>query len=55
VYALNPNAEKLRELLYNFGTITSATEVILFEKATFLVIANSLYNEQNDETYWYFF
>lgn len=44
----------MRELLFNFSTITNATEVILFEKATFLVIANSLYNEQSEETYWYF-
>lgn len=47
VYSLNPNAEKLKAILHHFGTLTEATEVILFEKATFLVIAHSQLQEED--------
>ncbi|GFO08769.1 ras-related GTP-binding protein a [Plakobranchus ocellatus] len=39
VYQLIPNVSQLEENLSNFATILDADEVLLFEKATFLVIS----------------
>ncbi|KAH9514738.1 hypothetical protein Btru_023466 [Bulinus truncatus] len=39
VYQLIPNVQQLEENLSNFATILDADEVLLFEKATFLVIS----------------
>jgi Ras-related GTP-binding protein A/B len=41
VYSLIPNVEVLKAQLEDFRRISGAAEVVLFEKATFLVIANS--------------
>eukprot|EP01128_Nolandella_sp_AFSM9_P003883 TRINITY_DN1705_c0_g1_i1.p1 TRINITY_DN1705_c0_g1~~TRINITY_DN1705_c0_g1_i1.p1 ORF type:complete len:330 (-),score=75.48 TRINITY_DN1705_c0_g1_i1:248-1213(-) len=41
VYSMIPNAPAIESNLDKFGKITEADEVVLFEKATFLVIAHS--------------
>eukprot|EP00128_Syssomonas_multiformis_P009665 Colp12_sorted_trinity150504_noHs@35540 len=41
VYALMPNVHKMESHLENFAKIIEADEVVLFERATFLVIAHS--------------
>merc|ERR1711991_559922 len=48
VYSLVPNVRMLEQHLHNFGTICEADEVVLFEKATFLVIAHATLVEQKD-------
>lgn len=40
VYSLIPNVELLESQLQDFSTICAANEVVLFERATFLVISN---------------
>lgn len=39
IYSLIPNADLIRSHLKEFMSITEAEEVVLFEKATFLVTA----------------
>jgi Ras-related GTP-binding protein A/B len=41
VYALIPNIQKIQERLRSFCDILQASEVVLFERATFLVISHS--------------
>ena len=41
VYSLIPNVELLETQLKDFSTICAADEVVLFERATFLVISQS--------------
>ena len=40
VYSLIPNVEMLESQLDDFTTICAADEVVLFERATFLVISH---------------
>jgi Ras-related GTP-binding protein A/B len=40
VYSLIPNVELLETQLEDFSTICGADEVVLFERATFLVISH---------------
>ena len=40
VYSLIPNVEILKSQLEDFRMICGASEVVLFERATFLVIAH---------------
>ena len=40
VYSLIPNVELLETQLNDFSTICAADEVVLFERATFLVISH---------------
>jgi Ras-related GTP-binding protein A/B len=48
VYSLIPNVRVLEQHLHNFGTLCEADEVVLFEKATFLVISHATIVEQTD-------
>jgi len=48
VTALIPNVDILESQLQAFGEICEADEVVLFEKATFLVIAHSTNKEHKD-------
>jgi len=48
VYTLVPNVEKLRIQLIKFCDLCRADEVVLFEKATFLVISNATRTEHPD-------
>lgn len=48
VYSLVPNVEHLEQHLINFGTICEADEVVLFERATFLVISNATRKDHKD-------
>lgn len=48
VYSLIPNVKTLEANLDNFTHICGADEVVLFEKATFLVIAHSSTKEHSD-------
>jgi len=48
VYSLIPNVRVLEQHLHNFGTMCEADEVVLFEKATFLVISHATIREQKD-------
>jgi len=48
VYSLIPNVTVLEQHLDNFCRICEADEVVLFEKATFLVISHSTRVEQRD-------
>lgn len=48
VYSLIPNIKTIEANLDNFTKISSADEVVLFEKATFLVIAHSSRKDQSD-------
>jgi len=41
VYSLIPNVKTLEQQLINFCSVCEADEVVLFERATFLVIANA--------------
>jgi Ras-related GTP-binding protein A/B len=41
VYSLMPNVELLKAQLDEFGRICGADEIVLFEKASFLVISHS--------------
>jgi Ras-related GTP-binding protein A/B len=48
VYRLIPNVQQLEANLDNFATILEADEVLLFERATFLVIAQAIKREHAD-------
>jgi Ras-related GTP-binding protein A/B len=48
VYSLIPNVRVLEQHLHNFSAICEADEVVLFEKATFLVISHATIVEQRD-------
>lgn len=48
VYQLIPNVKALENSLYQFATILDADEVLLFERATFLVISNCQLKHHND-------
>ncbi|TMS35494.1 hypothetical protein L596_002887 [Steinernema carpocapsae] len=48
VHKLIPNAETMEEKLLKFAQIIDADEVLLFEKATFLVIAQAKINDHPD-------
>lgn len=48
VYSLIPNVKVLEKFLHDFGSICEADEVVLFEKATFLVISHATITEQRD-------
>lgn len=41
VYSLIPNVAQLESQLKDFGNICGAQEVVLFERATFLVISHT--------------
>eukprot|EP00117_Sycon_ciliatum_P032154 scpid81092/ scgid25002/ Ras-related GTP-binding protein A; Adenovirus E3 14.7 kDa-interacting protein 1; FIP-1 &gt; Ras-related GTP-binding protein A; Ras-related GTP-binding protein A; Ras-related GTP-binding protein A len=49
VYQLVPNVSELERSLQQFAEIIDADEVLLFERATFLVISNSLRREHHDD------
>ena len=49
VYSLIPNVRVLEQHLTNFGALCEADEVVLFEKATFLVISHATLVEQDDQ------
>lgn len=48
VYSLIPNVRILEQHLHNFSAACEADEVVLFEKATFLVISHATVAEQRD-------
>lgn len=48
VYALVPNVDKLEGQLNKFCRLSQADEVVLFEKATFLVISHATHKEHQD-------
>lgn len=48
VYQLIPNVKALENSLYQFATIVDADEVLLFERATFLVISNTQLKPHSD-------
>lgn len=48
VHSLIPNVKSMETLLQSFATICQADEAVLFEKATFLVIAQSVLKPHND-------
>jgi len=48
VYALIPNVDKLEGQLRKFCNLSQADEVVLFEKATFLVISHATQKEHAD-------
>lgn len=48
VYALIPNVDKLEGQLRKFCNLSQADEVVLFEKATFLVISHATQKEHSD-------
>jgi len=48
VYSLIPNVKLLETHLRNFCSICEADEVVLFERATFLVISHSTLKEHPD-------
>jgi len=48
VYALVPNIDKLESQLNKFCKLCQADEVVLFEKATFLVISHATHKEHLD-------
>lgn len=48
VYALVPNVDKLEAQLGKFCALAQADEVVLFEKATFLVISHATQKEHSD-------
>jgi len=49
VYSLVPNVTRLEEYLRKFCTLSQADEVVLFEKATFLVISHATQREHADQ------
>ncbi|CAJ0586610.1 unnamed protein product, partial [Mesorhabditis spiculigera] len=51
VYKLIPNVQMIEKKLSNFTDVVEATEVLLFERATFLVIAHSETTEQNKDVH----
>lgn len=48
IHSLVPNIGKFQDSLNNFADIIQADEVLLFEKATYLVIAHSVRKPHND-------
>jgi len=48
VYSLVPNIDKLESQLNKFCKLSQADEVVLFEKATFLVISHATHREHAD-------
>jgi len=48
VYALVPNVDKLENQLHKFCSLCGADEVVLFEKATFLVISHATQKQHAD-------
>ena len=48
VYQLIPNVKSLENSLHQFATILDADEVLLFERATFLVISHCQLKHHND-------
>jgi len=48
VYSLIPNVKVLEQHLDSFCGICEADEIVLFERATFLVIAHATHNENSD-------
>lgn len=48
VYSLVPNIQLLENHLDKFCTLCQADEIVLFEKATFLVISHATHKEQED-------
>jgi len=48
VYALVPNIEKLEQQLNKFCKLCQADEIVLFEKATFLVISHATFRDHAD-------
>jgi Ras-related GTP-binding protein A/B len=48
VYALVPNVDKLETQLHKFCGLCGADEVVLFEKATFLVISHATQKQHSD-------
>ena len=48
VYQLIPNVKALENSLYQFATIVDADEVLLFERATFLVISHTQLKAHSD-------
>jgi len=48
VYSLVPNIDKLESQLNKFCKLSQADEVVLFEKATFLVISHATHREHTD-------
>uniref|UniRef100_A0A8R1DK89 Ras-related GTP-binding protein A n=1 Tax=Caenorhabditis japonica TaxID=281687 RepID=A0A8R1DK89_CAEJA len=48
VYHLVPNVNTMEDKLAKFGNVLEATEVILFERATFLVIAHAVLSPHKD-------
>jgi len=49
VYALVPNIDRLEDNLKRFCRLSQADEVVLFEKATFLVISHATQREHQDQ------
>ncbi len=48
VYSLVPNIQLLENHLDKFCSLCQADEIVLFEKATFLVISHATHKEQED-------
>jgi len=48
VYALVPNVDKLEQQLNKFCNLCQSDEVVLFEKATFLVISHATHKQHSD-------
>jgi len=48
VYALVPNVDRLEQALWRFAKLAHADEIVLFEKATFLVIAHATHASHHD-------
>ncbi|CAJ0932411.1 unnamed protein product, partial [Mesorhabditis belari] len=51
VYKLIPNVHAIEAKLANFTEVVEASEVLLFERATFLVIAHAEVSEQNKDVH----
>jgi len=48
IYSLVPNVDKLEAQLNKFCKLCQADEVVLFEKATFLVISHATHKQHTD-------
>jgi len=49
VYSLVPNVQQLEEHLVKFCRLSQADEVVLFEKATFLVVSHATQKDHSDQ------